>query len=183
MLMPSSPPIAKRRIFDGGFLIIFSLTVAGGIAVALTRGAGRVAEIAMETFAFIGLLSPKIVAGVIVAAALPRLIPRDRILSAIGPESGLRGLVLATLAGALMPGGPSVAFAMAVGFMAGGADRGAALAYITSWSLLSLNRTLIWELSFVPGELVLIRVLLSLPAPIIVGWLARRLFHRSEAPV
>ena len=58
-------------------------------------------------------------------------------------------------------------------FVAIGADTGAAIAFITSWTLLGYARILVWELPFFGGEFVIWRTIISLPLPIVAGLLAR----------
>ena len=66
------PPIRKkRRVIDGSFLVLSAFTAVAGIAVFLSSGAGRTLEIVSDTFAFIIVLSPKIAAGIFIAATLP----------------------------------------------------------------------------------------------------------------
>lgn len=173
------PPVQRpRRIVDAGLLVLLSFTLLAGGLVAWREGPARVWQIAQDTFGFLALLGPKIGAGIYIAATLPLVLPRDKVGRWIGSESGVRGLVLATLAGAAIPGGPMMTFPLAAGFGVAGADIGAMLAFVTGWSLLSLNRTLIWEFSFLPHDIVWIRYLLSLSFPILVGLGARLLQRR-----
>jgi len=145
------------------------------LAVALRDGLGAVWQIALSNLGFLALLSPKILCGLFVASALPLLIPREHVISLMGRDSGLRGLGLGTLAGMLVPGGPVMTFALAASFLTAGASRGVLIAFITAWSLLGLNRTIIWEMSFLSTEFVALRYLLCLPLPILAGLLARAL--------
>ena len=175
------PEPRARKIIDGGFLVLLGLTLLSAGLVFFKQGGARVWQITQETFGFLLLLSPKIVAGVFIAATLPLVLPRDKIGRWIGAESGLRGLALATLAGAAIPGGPMMTFPLAAGFGIAGADIGTMLAFVTGWSLLGLNRTLIWEFSFLPHDLVWTRYLLSLPFPVLVGLGARAFRGRAQA--
>lgn len=175
------PPQTRRRAIDGGFLVLAAFTLAAGGVVALTRGADRALQIVVDTAWFVTILSPKIAAGIFIAATLPLLMPRDRVAQWIGRESGLRGLALAALAGAAIPGGPMMTFPLAAGFVTAGADIGAVVAFVSGWSLLGLNRTLIWEFSFLPADLVWTRYLLCLPFPLLIGYGARRVARRAEA--
>ncbi len=155
--------------------MLAAFTATAGALVALTRGAGRAVQIVAETAWFVAILSPKIAAGIFIAATLPLLMPRDRVAQWIGRASGWRGLALAAAAGAAIPGGPMMTFPLAAGFVAAGADMGAVVAFVSGWSLLGLNRTLIWEFSFLPADLVWTRYLLCLPFPLLLGYGARRL--------
>jgi len=176
---PDPPKPAKRKIVDGGFAVLCGFTLLAAFGVAWQSGPVRITEILIETFGFVALLGPKILAGVFIAATLPLLLPRDRVAGWIGRNSGARGLILAAIAGALIPGGPMMTYPLAAGFAAAGADIGAVVAFVTGWSLLSLNRTLIWELSFLPADLVGLRCLISLPFPVICGLAARAFFKAA----
>lgn len=182
---PNAPPppgsSTPRKLIDFSLIVVASLALAAGIGVAYQSGLGRVWEIFLDETLLTAELLPKIVAGVLAASALPMLIAPERIKSWIGPDSGLRGLTIATIAGMLVPGGPGVTFPLTMGLLAAGADMGAGVALVSGWMLLGLNRTLIWELTFLPADFVALRFVLSLPAPIVLGWVVRHTLRRSEA--
>ncbi|MCO6383483.1 MAG: hypothetical protein JXQ91_16375 [Vannielia sp.] len=178
---PDQPHQVRRKIIDGGFLVLLAVTLLAAGLVAARFGAGHALATALGALGFLALLLPKVGAGLFVAAAIPLLLPRERVSALIGQESGWRGLVLASAAGALLPGGPGMTFPLAAALLVAGADLGATLALITGWSLLSLNRTLIWELSFLDWHLVALRVALCLPVPLAVGLVARALVGRQRA--
>lgn len=169
------PTRAKRKIVDTGFLVLCALTLAAALAVGVTKGWPRVAALTGDGLVFVAVLLPKIACGVFVASALPILLPREKVAGWIGPDSGTRGLIYAALAGVVIPGGPMMTFPLAAGMLAAGADLAAALTCVTAWSLFGLNRTLIWELSFLHADLVALRVALCLPLPILFGLAVRRL--------
>ncbi|ARE41644.1 hypothetical protein RGUI_3503 [Rhodovulum sp. P5] len=172
---------AGRKLIDGSFLFVLALAIASGLGVLWLKGAERFWDILGRDLGFALMLMPKIAAGVLIASALPFLLPHDKVLRFVGPESGTRGLIIAALAGSVFPGGPSVTYPLTIGLMAAGADLGAGVALVSGWVLLGLNRTVIWELSFLPPEFVLLRVLLSLPAPILFGWAVRHAMRRVIA--
>ena len=163
----------ERRLFDTGFFLMAALAGLAGALVWTQQGWLAFRDILLADVGFAIALLPKIAGGIVLATALGILLPRERVLRAVGPDSGVTGLGIAMVAGAVIPGGPSVIYPLAVSLMASGADIGAAVAMISAWVLLSVNRTVIWELSFIPADLVLLRVLLTLPLPIILGLLVR----------
>lgn len=118
---------------------------------------------------------PRVVAALTVAGMVWVLLPRERFSRLIGKESSLRGLVIATVAGIITPGGPASAFPLLAVIGSAGADRGALVAYITSWAILGVQRILIWDLPFMGAEFTLTRFLICLPLPILAGLIARRL--------
>jgi len=170
-----------HRLIDGSFLFVVALAVLSGAGVLWLKGAERFWAILLTDTGFALALLPKIVAGLVIACALPFLLPREQVLRFIGPDSGLRGLVIAMAAGAVFPGGPSVTYPLTIGLMTAGADLGAGVALVSGWVLLGLNRTLIWELSFLPADFVGLRVALSLPAPVILGLVVRHAMRRVRA--
>ncbi len=182
MQTPEPPPggSTPRKMIDGSFLFILGLAVTSGAAVWWLKGGARLWELFLRDSGFAIVLLPKIAAGVLIASCLPLMLSRDRIIALVGPDSGLRGLMIATAAGAILPGGPSVTYPLTIGLMAAGADLGAGTALVSGWVLLGLNRTLIWELSFLPPEFVALRMLVSLPGPILIGLAVRMLLRRGR---
>ena len=116
---------------------------------------------------------PRVIAALTVAGMIWVLLPRDRLSRLIGKKSGFRGLVIATAAGVITPGGPASAYPLLAVMGSAGADRGALVAYITSWAILGMQRILIWDLPFMGAEFSLTRFLVCLPLPILAGLIAR----------
>ena len=102
------------------------------------------------------------------------LAPQDLVRTWIGPNSGLRGVLIGTIAGMLLPGGPYVVFPLIGALYQNGAGLGPTLAMITSWAALALL-TVSFELPFLGWRFSVLRLSLGLFAPILVGllgWLA-----------
>jgi uncharacterized membrane protein YraQ (UPF0718 family) len=119
-------------------------------------------------------LLPRLAAAQVIAAILWVLLPRDRISQLLG-TGGRRGLLIATAAGIVTPGGPASAFPLLALLASAGADRGVMVAYITSWALLGLQRIVVWDIPFMGADFSVLRFALSLPLPVLAGMLARRL--------
>ena len=105
------------------------------------------------------------------------LVPRDWIRTHLGGEAGLRGLLLATAAGALTPSGPYVAIPIAVTLLRNGAGAPAIIVYVCAWGLLAIHRLIAWEIPLLGIQLALTRWLLSLVFPLAAGLLARILLR------
>lgn len=120
-------------------------------------------------------LIPRLALGVIGSGFIARALPQEQIIGWFGAGSGLGGVTLAALAGALTPGGPVVGFALGAAALKAGAGLPQVIAFVTGWSLYTLNRMLIWELPFMPRWFVKVRLVASLPFPFIaaglVAWL------------
>lgn len=176
MAGPSRTPLHK----DVGFVFIVVLSVGAAIGIYIRDGAARFLEILKDDAVLWLTVLPKVAAGVLVAAFLRILLPKEVVARWIGERSGLKGLFVATLAGALIPGGPMTIFPIATALYLSGADRGSTIAFITAWLTLGINRAVVWELSFFGPEFVILRTLVSLPIPILCGLAARMLPGRTE---
>ena len=171
------PPLGRQTPFDASFRILLTIALAAGLGVAWLEGPAHVAEIAFRYLGFLAILSPKILCGFFVAASVPILLPRERLAAWVGQESGLRGLLVASAAGALVPGGPMMIFPLAASLLAAGARSAVVISFVTAWSLYGLNRTIIWEMSFLHIDFVLLRVAICLPFPLLAGWLASKVLE------
>lgn len=118
---------------------------------------------------------PRIFAAVTVAGLIRVLLPRDKVAALLGARSGLRGLAIAALAGMVTPGGAFTAFAFMVVLRDSGIDKGTLVAYATGWSLLGIQRILVWDLPLMGADFTLLRFAVSVPLPILAGWLARKI--------
>ena len=173
--MSSEAPIKRRprKTFDWSTASIAVAVVAAAIIVYRRDGQARFLEILSSDFHLFLDILPKVLAACLIAAFVAVLMPREVVLRWVGAESGLLGIVIATIAGVICPGGPITIFPIAAAFVAIGADIGAAIAFITSWTLLGYGRALVWELPFFGAEFVIWRLIVALPLPIVAGALAR----------
>lgn len=155
---------------------VFGLIAAASAALCYHVG-GETAVMAALGNAGALLLSilPQLGAGLLIGGLIQQLVDRDRVARTLGRESGARGLAIASVAGMLTPGGPFTSFPLVHALWVAGADSGALIAYIAAWSLIGINRLIIWELPFMGADFTLLRFVVSLPMPILAGLLARRL--------
>jgi uncharacterized membrane protein YraQ (UPF0718 family) len=120
-------------------------------------------------------LLPRVLVALSIASLIWVMLPRDRISKLAGQNTGIGGLIIATVAGMVTPGGPSSAYPLLAVLGAAGADRGALVAYITAWATLGMQRVLVWDVPFMGAEFAILRTLISLPLPIVAGLIARKL--------
>ncbi len=120
-------------------------------------------------------IMPRVVAALTLAGFIWILMPRDKFSEQVGRYRGIKGIMLASLAGFITPGGPSAAFPFLAIIGRAGADRGVMVAYITSWAILGIQRILVWDLPFMGAEITITRFMVSIPLPIIAGLIAQRL--------
>ena len=167
------PMAAVRKAFDWSTVLITVCMLTAAVVVYLRDGQERFAAVFFNDVEIFLDILPKMAAGCLIGVFWTLLIPREVVARLVGAESGFTGLVIATFAGVVMPGGPVTIYPVAAAFLAVGADIGAALAFVTSWTLLGYARALVWELPFFGPDFVLWRMAIAPLFPIIVGLLGR----------
>jgi uncharacterized membrane protein YraQ (UPF0718 family) len=171
----AEPPLQRRprKPFDWSTAFIAVVAVGAAVFIYFRDGQARFLEIlGSDVELFLDIL-PKVLAACLIASFVAVLMPREMVVRWVGAESGIAGLLIATLAGIVVPGGPITVFPIAAAFVAIGADIGPTIAFVTSWTLLGYGRALVWELPFFGPEFVIWRSLAALPLPIIAGLLAK----------
>jgi len=120
---------------------------------------------------------PLLICAFIVAGMIQVLIPHELISKWVGIESGFRGILIGTLIGGLTPGGPFISLPIAAGLLRTGASIGTMVAFMTSWSLISVHR-LPLEIGIMGWQFALIRLACVFFFPPIAGLIANTLFSR-----
>lgn len=117
---------------------------------------------------------PLLVFAFIVAGMVQVLLPKELLAKWIGTESGLRGILIGTAAGACAPGGPYVSLPIAAGLLRSGASIGTMVAFLTGWSLWAVVR-LPMEIGIMGWKFTLIRLASVFFFPPIAGLIAQTL--------
>jgi hypothetical protein len=164
---------SPRRLFDWSFWVIAALTGVSLAYVWQRDGGAVVRDVFVEDTWLLLEIVPKVIAGNLIGELIRRLVPRAVIVRWLGAGSGLKGLLIAAFVGFLFPAGPFTVFPLAAGLLIAGADRGAAIAFVTAWLLIGINRMVIWELPFFGLDVVSLRAATSFWMPVAAGWLAR----------
>ena len=174
-----SDPKWRRRVLTDAvgksFWGFFAAAAVLGAICWLVRGPEVVLLALTEDLRLIADLMPRVLVALSIAALIWVLLPRDRMSALVGKDSGLRGLVIAAVAGTVTPGGPSSAYSLLAVLAVSGADRGALVSYIVAWATLGLQRILIWDVPFMGSEFAVMRFLICMPLPVLAGLIARRL--------
>jgi uncharacterized membrane protein YraQ (UPF0718 family) len=120
-------------------------------------------------------MAPLLILAMIVAGIIPTLVSQEAISKWVGAESGIRGILIGTVVGGVMPGGPYVSLPLAAGLLRMGAGIGTMVALITGWSVLAFSR-MPMEIGIMGWKFTLIRLGCSFFFPPIAGLIANRLF-------
>ena len=115
----------------------------------------------------------------VVAGMVQVLIPQEAISKWVGAESGMRGIILGSVAGGLIPGGPYVSLPVAAGFLRGGAGVGSIVAFLAGWSLWSIPR-LPMEVGILGWQFTLVRIASTFFFPPVAGLIAQTFFPSAK---
>jgi uncharacterized membrane protein YraQ (UPF0718 family) len=120
-------------------VVMFIIALALFI-VALLQGEGKHVTGLKAAWTYTIQILPLLIAALIVAGLVQTLIPREMISAWVGDESGFRGILIGSVAGALTPGGPYVSLPIAAGFLKAGASVPTMVSFVVGWALLSVAR-------------------------------------------
>ena len=155
--------------------IIMGVLAVVLLAIGYFRGEGEhVSGITSGMKLFLEII-PLLIFAFIMAGMIQELVPKETVASWVGAESGFRGLIIGTLAGAVTPGGPYVSMPIAAGLLRSGAGIGTMVAYLTAWSVWAISRMPI-EIGMMGWKYTLIRFSCSFFFPPIAGALAQFFF-------
>jgi uncharacterized membrane protein YraQ (UPF0718 family) len=132
---------------------------------------------ARNGFAMLGFILPRLVPALVLAGLMQVLVPPEIVSRYFGRESGMKAIVVASLAGVATPGGPMVSVPFMVALAHSGAAMPPLVAYMTSWSLFGMQRIIAWEAPLMGWKFVIVRVLPSLAFPVLAGWLVATFYH------
>jgi len=142
------------------------------LLLAYYRGQGQhIAGIRIALNIMVEII-PLLILSFIVAGMAEVLIPKEIISKWIGEGSGIRGILIGTVAGSLTPGGPYVSLPVATGLLRSGASVGTIVAFLTGWSLWAVSR-LPMEVGILGWRFTLIRIASTFFFPPIAGFIAQ----------
>jgi uncharacterized membrane protein YraQ (UPF0718 family) len=122
---------------------------------------------------------PLLILAFIVAGMVQVLLPNELLSRWIGVESGMRGILIGTVAGGFTPGGPYVSLPIVAGLLRSGASAGTMVAFLTGWSLWAVSR-LPMEVGVLGWKFTLIRIGSTFFFPPIAGLIAQALFTGAK---
>jgi uncharacterized membrane protein YraQ (UPF0718 family) len=171
-------PRRARKPIGWSLIAIAVLVVVSATLVWRRNGIDGVLDILVHDLALFGGILPRVFAGCLLGAFIAEILPHDKVSRALGPKSGLKGLLIGAAFGAILPGGPFTAYPVASALLSIGADFGATIAMVVSWTLIGYGRAIAWELPIMGTDFTLWRIMISLPLPLIAGIIGRLVYVR-----
>ena len=108
----------------------------------------------------------------IAAAYIGLIIPPEAVAVVLGAKGGMRGVLAAVLIGAILPGGPVMLFPLALVLWRSGAGEAQMVAFLTSWTVIALQRSLSFEIPLVGAKFAIFRLASSWMIPLLAGGIA-----------
>lgn len=157
-----------------GALVLWMLALV--LAVSALRRSTAESRTAFTAAAerFIEIM-PRIALALVTAGFLSVLVPGEPVARYIGPDSGFPGILVASVVGGFVPGGPILSFPLVVVLYKAGAGLPQLIAFLTAWSVFAFHRVLIYELTIMGWRFSAVRLLSSLVLPPLAGLLAMAL--------
>ncbi len=110
------------------------------------------------------------------------IIPSALIAKWLGRTSGLKGILIGSYIGIIMPGGPYVSIPVISSIYKAGAGAGPVIALLTGRALLGIQMLVVWQIPFLGMEIPLARYITSLLIPPLVGLAGAAVFRMIGKP-
>jgi uncharacterized membrane protein YraQ (UPF0718 family) len=118
---------------------------------------------------------PRIALALMAAGFIGVLVPSEPVARHIGPDSGLLGILIASVVGGFVPGGPILSFPLVVVLYKAGAGIPQLIAFLTAWSVFAFHRVAIYEVNLMGWRFSAVRLISSVVLPPLAGLLAMAL--------
>lgn len=151
------------------FAALLYLVAALLMVLAARRDKALVGQGLREAFEQLMFVLPRLVVGLMGAGFIAALVPTSLVETYLGQGAGASAYAVAYLIGILTPGGPVVGFALGVAAMKAGASVPVVAVFVTAWALVNVARVFVWEQAMMPGHLIVQRMLVCAPIPILTG--------------
>ena len=154
-----------------GALVLWALAIV--LALWALRRSTAKAQVAIATAGerFLEIM-PRIALALMAAGFIGVLMPSEPVARYIGPDSGISGILLASLVGGFVPGGPIISFPLVVVLYKAGAGLPQLIAFLTAWSVFAFHRVLIYEVTLMGWRFSAVRLVSSLVLPPLAGLLS-----------
>jgi len=144
----------------------------GALALLLTawrRQDGSTRRGLAQALDYLLLMAPRMVVAMFLATFAAELIPGALVSRWLGAESGVTGILIASVAGIFVPAGGVIAFPLALAMLKVGVGLPQLIAFLTSWEVFAVHRVLAFELPMLGPNFVALRIASSFMLPPVAG--------------
>ena len=154
--------------------IIMAVLAIVLFTISSLKGNGQNIEGLKTGYKLLIQVIPLLIFAFIIAGLVQTMLPKDLLSKWVGTESGIRGIIIGTIAGGITPGGPFVSLPIVAGLLQSGASVGTMVAFLTSWSLWAVSR-LPMEIGILGWKFTALRLASTFIFPPIAGIIANLL--------
>ncbi|MFC2040870.1 permease [Chloroflexota bacterium] len=173
----------SRAKLDKTLLLLVALVF---IAVAATFWKGRWELTVLgltQAGQLINTIWLRLLLGFILGGLVQVLIPAALIAKWLGRASGLRGILIGSYVGMIIPGGPYVSLPIIVSIYRSGAGVGPIIALLMGRAMLGLHILLVWQIPFLGVGIPLARYITCLLFPPLAGLAGKAIFEMVNGPI
>ncbi len=163
----------KASLIDTPIIAFTTLVLITG-ALCYAKGKGVFLQGLDDAVGTIWQVLPKAVGALLMAGFVQVLVPSELVVKWIGEKAGFKGIMIASVAGVLTPGGPMISFPLVSALYRMGANVGSLVAYLTSWELMGVMRIFIWDIPLMGVKFTVLRVATSFFFPVLAGMIAQK---------
>lgn len=156
--------------------VVLWLAAAALAVIAWRKGEGRLRAAFATTGGLMAQVATRLPLALLMAGFLSQVMPGEIIAGAVGERSGITGIVIASLAGGLVPSGPFVSFPVALTLLKAGAGMPHLIAFVTGWGIFAFHRVLVYEWPLMGLAFTGVRLAASALIPPLTGVLALALW-------
>jgi uncharacterized membrane protein YraQ (UPF0718 family) len=166
-----------RKTMDTSFFILCGITIILIIVAYWKKGWHLPFSGLVQGGRMFWDIAPNLLLGFALAGIVQVLIPREYVAKLLGEGSGFKGMLIATVAGAIAPGGPFINVPLVASFYKSGASVGPLAAFLTAWGIIPITRTLIYEIPLMGNPFSIARYAASLVFPFVIGIITSLIFR------
>ena len=128
-------------------LVILIGLVAVAVAAALLKGGGGLAwQGTMQTYGLLKSVWLRLPVGFALGGFIQVLVPRAIIARWLGPNSGIKGILIGSYTGIVLAGAPYVMLPVVASLYLAGAGPGPIIALLVGQALLGIQNLLVWQI-------------------------------------
>jgi len=162
----------------------YTTLILSGVVLLLAGAAGLSGGSKLVLAGVVGgaktlfLVAPLMLCAFLISGLMQVLGTQDKVAYWLGEGSGWRGIFLACISGALIPGGPYVYYPVAATLLRAGASLGVLVAFVSAKNVWPVMR-LPLEFALLGPRLTMARLLTTLLVPPLLGFLSQALAGRQ----
>jgi len=154
---------------DKTLLLLCALVLLAVVATLFMGGWQLTVDGLQRAGQLVNTIWLRLLLGFILGGIVSVLVPNALVAKWLGHTSGLKGILIGSYIGTILPGGPFVALPVIASIYRAGAGVGPVIALLTGRALLGINMLIVWQIPFLGLEIPLAKYIICLVIPPLLG--------------